>query len=142
MKKEIPISNTYVYLGIFGDFDPETLIAEIGADPTSSAAKHSRDPGKGLPRNSTLRFAQTHATSSDEVIDVYGLADDVIGKLSGHEEKLANAIRSHDVTATLQVVLDFPVSDAISTPIIGFSKEVIRFVSEIGASIDIDTYRA
>jgi len=135
-------SKTYIYFGIRGDFDPAALAAEIGLEPTSCKAKHSRDPEKMLPPKSSLRFAQTHAPLDDPSPDIYHLADLVCGILKDHAGQIAESVRAHDLAATFQVVLDFPVSDDISTPAIGFSDEVVRFVARTGASIDIDTYRA
>ena len=135
-------SKNYVYFGIRGEFDPDELAAEIGLTPTKSLAKHSRDAERRIPRTSILRFAQTHAKDDDQVIDFYKLAESVYNKLKGHAQKIHDAVKTHDASATFQVVLDFPVSDEVSTPAIGFSEDVVRFISDTGASIDIDTYRA
>ena len=134
-------SNTYIYFGIRGEFDPNDLASRIGMAPTKSAARHSRDPERKIPRCSTLRFAQTHADAGDEAVDLYGLADAVYQKLKDHKDKIAQVVKTHDVVATFQVVLEFPVSDDVPTPAIGFSPGVVNFVAEVGASIDIDTYR-
>ena len=134
-------SGNYAYLGIRGEFDPHALAAEIGLEPTKCVAKHSRDPGRKLPRTSILRFAQTHADDDGESADVYELASAVHGKLKDFTGRIADAVKAGGISATFQVVLDFPVSDEVSTPAIGFSEEVARFISEIGASIDVDTYR-
>ena len=135
-------SNNYVYFGIRGEFDPEVLAAEIGLTPTRSLAKHSRDAERRIPRTSILRFAQTHAKDNDQSVDFYELAESVYNQLKDHAQQICDAVKAHDASATFQVVLDFPGSDEVSTPAIGFSKEVVRFISHTGASIDIDTYRA
>lgn len=136
------LSNNYVYFGIRGEFDPDVLAAEIGLVPSRSLAKHSRDAERKLPRTSILRFAQTHAEEDDQSVDFYELAETVYSQLKTHTPQIAEAVRAHDATATFQVVLDFPISDDISTPAIGFSEDVVRFIADTGASIDIDTYRA
>lgn len=135
-------SNNYVYFGIYGEFDPDVLAAKIGIEPTRSQAKHSRDPARHLPRTSILRFAQTHADENIPVVDVYELAEAVYRKLKDHRRQIADVVKAYEVSATFQVVLDFPVSDEVSTPAIGFSEDVVKFISDVGASIDIDTYRA
>ena len=38
------------------------------------------------------------------------------------------------------MVLEISSDDAISTPIIGFDPEVVGFLGNIGANIDIDSY--
>lgn len=35
-----------------------------------------------------------------------------------------------------------PVADEVPTPILAFSERVVRFVAAVGASIDLDWYRA
>ena len=134
-------SKSYIYFGIHGEFDPDLLAAEIGVKPTMSMAKHARVPEKQLPRHSLLRFAQTYADDSAGFTDIYELSESVYRQLKDYKKQIASAVKVHSVEATFQVVLYFPVSDDISTPAIGFSKEVVAFIAEVGASIDIDTYR-
>jgi hypothetical protein len=43
--------------------------------------------------------------------------------------------------AVLEVVLTITLDETKSTPAIGFDSRVISFLHEVGASIDIDTYR-
>jgi hypothetical protein len=84
--------------------------------PTKSAAKHSRDLERKIPRCATIRFAQTHAGDDDGAVDVYDLAEAVYRKLKDHKNQIADAVKAHDLAATFQVVLDFPVSDEVPTP--------------------------
>ena len=136
-------SKNYAYLGIYGDFDPEDMASLIGIEPSHSEAKHSKViRGRKLPQTSVLRLGQKHAEVIDGFVDVYKLTEDVYLELRDHAENIRNAIKSKNASAILQVVLDFPVADEISTPAIGFSSEVVEFANNVGASIDIDTYRA
>lgn len=134
-------SANYIYFGLAGDFDPDAVSSEIGVVPTRSVAKHSKDRQRGIPRCSLLRFAQTHADAEGQVLDFYDLAEQVIDQLEPFTESFAAAVKTHGAKATLQVVLEFPVAEEISTPALGFSERVIRFVAATDASIDIDTYR-
>ena len=136
-------SKNYAYLGIYGDFDPDDMASLIGIEPSQSEAKHSKViRGRKLPQASVLRLGQKHAEVIDGFVDVYKLTEDVYLELRDHTKDISNAIKSKDASAVLQVVLDFPISDEVSTPAIGFSREVIEFANDVGASIDIDTYRA
>lgn len=135
-------SPNYIYFGLAGDFDPELVASEVGIKPTRSAAKHSKNLERKIPRESLLRFAQTHADADGGVLDIYGLAERVVAQLEPFTRQFKDAATKYDAEAMFQVVFYFPISDEISTPIIGFSKRVVQFIAATGASIDIDTYRA
>lgn len=136
------MTNNYIYFGLAGEFNPDDVAREIDLSPCKSEAKHSRDTERKLPRCSLMRFAQTHADQNAQVLDIYKLADKVVEQLEPFTEQFATVIKKHDAEATMQVVFDFPVSDDVSTPVLGFSKRVIQFVAAMNASIDMDSYRA
>ncbi len=46
-----------------------------------------------------------------------------------------------NLSPRLEVVLWFSVNEEHSTPAIGFEVDTIKFLGEIGAFIDIDTYK-
>lgn len=131
----------YIYLGLAGEFDPDAVAREIDLAPTRSAAKHSRNAERKLPRCSLIRFGQTHAATKNGVLNIYELAEKVVGQLEPYTLQFAEAISKYKAEATFQVVFEFPVSEEVSTPILGFSTRVIRFVAATGASIDMDSYR-
>jgi hypothetical protein len=130
----------YVYFGLSGDFDPVAVSSRIGISPGECVAKHSKNALRRIPRTSLLRYAQTE--SEAEVIDVYEMAEKAVDLLEPHLESITSAIEEFNAEATFNVVLDFPLSDDVSTPAIGFSRRVVAFVAAVKASIDIDTYRA
>lgn len=133
--------NNYIYFGLTGEFDPTEVAQEIDLAPMRSAGKHSKNPEKRIPRCSIMRFAQTDADQNEEVLDVHALADRLVEQLEPYAEQFASAIKKHDAKATLHVVFSFPVSEEVSTPILGFSNRVIRFLTSTGATIDMDSYR-
>jgi len=135
-------SPNYIYFGLAGDFNPELVARAIDLEPTEIRAKHSRNPERKLPRCSFMRFAQTHADDSFEVLDIYDLAEKVVDQLEPYTQQFIDAVMNHNAESTFQVVFEFPVSDEVSTPALGFSKRVIHFVAATHASIDIDSYRA
>jgi glutaredoxin-related protein len=45
------------------------------------------------------------------------------------------------LSAVLQVVLRITMDDTKSMPAIGFDENTIKFLSNVGAFIDVDTYR-
>lgn len=134
------LPKSYVYFGIRGDFDAGKLAADIPLDPVECVTKHSRNPLRELPRTSIVDYCRIESDSS--LVDIYDLAERVVAHLEPHQDQIRTAISSYLATANLQVVLYFPMSEEISTPIFGFSERVIRFLGKVGASIDIDSYRA
>ncbi|MBK1832382.1 DUF4279 domain-containing protein [Verrucomicrobiaceae bacterium R5-34] len=129
----------YVYFGLKGDFDPVRVDEMIPLDSDMCLAKHSREPHFKTPVSSILRYAELN--TEDDLIDIYDLADRAVDILSPYTELFVDAIKKHKATATFQAVIQFPNSEEISTPAIGFSERVVRFISSVGGSIDIDTYR-
>ena len=131
-----------IYFGLRGDFDPDDVARDIDLSPTEAVAKHARSPARRIPRCALMRYAQTYADPGEPVLDLDKLADEVVSKLEPYTAQFAKAIHEHRATATLQVVFEFPVSDEESTPVLGFSNRVARFVAATGARIDVDSYRA
>ena len=64
----------------------------------------------------------------------------LISRLQAHADKIVQAKRQFGLTAYLEVVLWISVDEATSTPAIGFDMNVISFLYEVGAHIDVDTY--
>lgn len=132
-------NTAFVYLGFYGDFDPIAISKLIPLVPNKCEAKHSRNKHARIPRSSILRYAQTG--TQNVVPDIYDLADRTVEILLPYEDILKYISAEYCDRVKLQVVMNFTADENISTPVIGFDLEVLRFVSSIGASIDIDTYR-
>ena len=122
-----------VYFGLFGDdFDPESLT--IGVDPTRTRRK-----AEPIPKHSSWIFSS--GKQRGEIIDVYKMASSVVSALRPHAERIVEAKRTHKLEAILEVVLTISADESTSTPAIGFDSDVIAFLNQVGASIDVDTYR-
>jgi hypothetical protein len=135
----MPSPTAYVYFGIHGDFNPHAFAERIQLSPDKCVAKHASNPEPKLPKTSFLRYAQVETFS--ELIDIYELTERSVDILEQYSDSFATAIRDFNAIATFQVVLHFPVSEDIATPIFGFSTKVVSFIASQGASVDIDTYR-
>ena len=128
-----------VYFALDGDdFDPDEVTKFIGIEPTSIMRKGSKAGGK-LPKISSW------AVSTDKVvnesIDVFDMATEIINILKPKKELIIQAIEHFKIKPRLEVVLSFSVNQELSTPAIGFEPETVSFLGEIGAFIDIDTYK-
>ncbi len=122
-----------VYFGLFGDdFDPEVL--SIGIAPTRIRRK-----AHPTPKHSSWVYSSGKVR--DDLIDVYEMASSLVAALEPHADRIVEAKRAYGLEAVLEVVLTITLDETKSTPAIGFDSRVISFLSRVGASIDIDTYR-
>ena len=135
----MPHYTALAYLSFSGDFDALELSEMTALQPCSRMQRHHLDEKRKIPEVSTLHYGQVE--SFEAIPDIYDLADSVVAKLSNYQHEIVAMTENPDCEVTFQVVLYFPVSEETSTPIIGFSRSALAFINELGASIDIDTYR-
>ena len=122
-----------VYFGLFGDdFDPESL--SLGISPTQTRLR-----GSPIPKYSSWMLSTEKIVA--EVVDVYSLAASLVRLLLPYEANIIDAMKRHKLEAVLEVVLTISPDETLSTPAIGFDADVVSFMSRVGGSIDIDTYR-
>lgn len=122
-----------VYFMLYGDdFDPDAL--PIGLRPTKTAHK-----GTPLPRESSWEFSGEKIQA--DYINIYEMSSPLVAILRPYAQEIRNSIRMFKLEAKLQVVLKITPNPTISTPAVGFDPDVISFLSEVGAYIDIDIYR-
>lgn len=123
-----------VYLGVYGDeFDPDTFTRLVGLTPTSTRCK-------APPRYKTAKWTLSAGAVKTDFIDVYSMANDLAALLEPYAEKIAAAKAELKLDVVFQVVLWISKNEFVSTPAIGFEVKVVRLLSAIGASIDVDTY--
>lgn len=128
-----------VYFALDGDdFDPDEVTKFIGIEPTSIMRKGSKAGGK-LPKKNSWVVSTENVVN--EYIDVFDMASEIISILKPKKDQIIRAIEQFKVTPRLEVVLWFSVNQEHSTPAIGFEPETVAFLGEIGAFIDIDTYK-
>jgi hypothetical protein len=77
----------------------------------------------------------------DEVVDVYAMSSKLVSRLAGSSESIKQLMAELRLSAVLQVVLRITMDDTKSMPAIGFDENTIKFLSNVGAFIDVDTYR-
>ncbi|MCA9232922.1 MAG: hypothetical protein KDA57_19900, partial [Planctomycetales bacterium] len=69
------------------------------------------------------------------------IADALVSQLSSKVSEINSAREKFGAEAYLEVVLHISCDENISTPALGFTHPTVAFLSEVGAYIDIDTYR-
>lgn len=122
-----------VYFALFGsDFDPDLL--ELGIRPTKTLRR-------GDPRPKHSSWILSTDTVVSDLVDVYALSTTLIESLIPHEARIVAAMKEHKLEAVLEVVLRISPDESVSTPAIGFDAPVVAFMSRVGGSIDVDTYR-
>jgi len=124
----------YVHFTLYGDnFNPDDLTKFIGVQPTSTKVKGSPTPKKSMWEYSTDKI-------ENDIIDIYEMSSFVVSQLSPYTNNIRKAIEAFNLEATLSVALWLTSDEAKSTPAIGFDSNVISFLHEVGATIDVDTY--
>lgn len=128
-----------VYFALDGEnFDPNELTKFLGIDPTSIKLKGSKIPGQ-IPKRSSWELSTENVVN--DYIDVYKMSSEIINKLLPVKKLIIEAKDRFDVVPRFEVVLWFSMNEEHSTSAIGFDANTINFLSEIGAFIDIDTYK-
>ena len=128
-----------VYFALDGDnFEPDEVSRFLGLEPTDVLRKGTKVPGK-IPVRSSWELSTENIV--DEGIDIFEMAEEIVQKLRPKKDKIIEAINKFNLKPRFEVVLWFSVNEEHSTPAIGFESETVKFLGEIGAFIDIDTYK-
>ncbi len=127
-----------VYFSLHGNgFDPNEVSRFLGIEATSIMIEGSRIKDIA-PKQSAWMYSTDKVIS--ETLDIYKLSDQLLETLIPIKAKIIDAIKKYDLDPNLQVVLWISQHEEHSTPAIGFRAETIKFLAEVGSSIDIDTY--
>ena len=128
-----------VYFALDGDdFDPDEVTDFLGIEPTSIMRKGSNVPGR-IPRMNSWELSTDNIVN--DYIDVFEMSTEIIKKLKSKKELILQAKERFNVLPRFEVVLWFSMNEEHSTPAIGFEVETVNFLGEIGAFVDIDTYK-
>ncbi len=128
-----------VYFALDGDnFDPNEMTDFLGLAPTSIKLKGSRVPGR-IPKMNTWELSTENVVN--DYINVFEMAEEIVNKLRPIKDLIIKAKERFNVSPRFEVVLWFSMNEEHSTPAIGFEVDTVEFLGEIGAFIDIDTYK-
>jgi len=115
-------------------FNPDHVTQYLGIQPTSVDASGA---GSDLSKPALSAWELSTETLTDDV-DVYKLTDDLIKKIEPVKDKIVEICKSHNLSPRIGVVLVLSVDKNENVPEVGFGARTIRFLSEIGAFINID----
>lgn len=131
-----------VYFSFWGgDFNPDDISKLLGIEPTKIYKKGERIIGEGTPTSS--QWILSEGIVKEDVIDIYKMSSNLISKLKPLEKRIIEIVGKYKLKTALQVNIDFAPHkmfdwENIDAAEIGFEPEVIRFLSNVGASIDVD----
>lgn len=128
-----------MYLGIRGDFKPDEVAKYISLKPWESKERGERCKERDLPRCSILDYGLVEVTV--DMPDLYDMSEELIDMLEPHKSEFIEVSRKFDVGLCWTTCLWMMTDQSVSTPPIGFSSRVCKFIGDLGASIDIDLYR-
>ncbi len=115
-------------------FNPDDITRLLGIEPTSVNAAGANS-GLDNPVISSWELSTDNITDD---VDVYDLTDIIIKQLEPVREKILQVIKSHNLSPRIGVVLVLSVDRDESVPDVGFGARTIRFLSEIGAFINVE----
>lgn len=128
-----------VYFALDGDdFDPKEVTKLLGIEPTTVLFKGKSSKGYMVRKTSWILTTENLIR---DYIDVFEMSSEIATQLIDKKEKLLEVIKRFKLIPRLEVVLRFSTMDEVSMPAIGFEVETVKFLGEIGAHIDIDTYQ-
>lgn len=131
-------SNSSVYFAFKGDnFDPNIVTGELGIEPTDSW--RAGEPGKYIQQQKYSGW--TLKSTSDELLDMDKLVNEVVAQLSEKIELINNLKQRLNLDTVLEIVMYIDIKEEQSTPYLGHTSEVINFLHRTGTTTDVDIYR-
>lgn len=128
-----------VYFALDGDdFNPDEITEFLGVAPTSVRRKGTKIPGK-VPKMNSWELSTEQVVS--DFVDVFAMSTEIINQLKPIKDRIIQAKERFNASPRFEVVLWFSMNKEHSTPAIGFEVETVVFLGEIGAFVDIDTYK-
>lgn len=115
-------------------FNPDDITRLLGVEPTSVNAAGANS---GLDKPVISSWELSTETVIDD-FDVYDLTNDLIKQIEPIKEKLLEVIKSHNLSPRIGVVLVLSVDKDETVPDVGFGARTVRFLSEVGAFINVD----
>jgi hypothetical protein len=115
-------------------FNPDDITRLLGIEPTKVDASGTMG---SLDKPVLSLWELSTGTVTDDV-DIYKLTESIIKQLDPVKEKILQVAKSHNLSPRMGVVLELSVDKGESVPDVGFGARTIKFLSEIGAFINID----
>ena len=115
-------------------FNPDDVTRILGIEPTSTDASGMR----GSLDKPALSFWELSSDTATDDIDIYKLTDDLIKQIEPAKEKIIEIAKNLNLSPRIEIVLTLSVDKNESEPELGVGARAIRFLSEIGAFVNVD----
>jgi hypothetical protein len=123
------------YFALVGyHFDPDQVTESLGMEPTATDDAGTR----GSLDKPVISSWEVSTDTVEDDVDVYALTDTIIKQIEPVKEKLMEVIKKQNLSPRIGVVLTLSVDKDETAPDVGFGARTIRFLSEIGAFIDVE----
>jgi len=123
------------YFALVGyHFDPDHITEALGIEPTATDDSGTR----GSLDKPVISSWEVSTDTAEGDVDVYELTDTIVKKIEPIKEKLLEVIKKQNLSPRIGVVLTLSVDKDETAPDVGFGARTIRFLSEIGAFIDVE----
>lgn len=123
------------YFGLSGyHFNPDDITRVLGIEPT-------RVNAGGMAGSLDKPSISSWEISTDmmtEDVDVYELTDILFKKLEPIKDEILQICKSHNLSPRIGVELVLSIDKNESCPDVGFGARLVKFLSDIGAFINID----
>ena len=128
------LETSYIYLGLRCDFDPVEITSQISMPPSKSIAKHSKSIENRIPRCTLVDYGRAEHTS--ECPDLEEMSRELFKQLAPYRDEFIAISKKAGITITCNTCLWMLHDLYVSTPPIGFCSDLVRFLGELGASIE------
>lgn len=126
------------YFALVGyHFDPADITRLLGLQPTSVNDAGARS-GLDNPVISSWEISTDTVDSDEEEVDTYKLTEDILKQVEPAKEMIIDVCKSHNLSPRLGLVLTLSIDKDETRPEVGFGTRVIRFLSEVGAFVNVD----
>lgn len=126
------------YFALVGyHFDPADITRLLGLEPTMVNDAGARS-GLDNPVISSWELSTETVTGDEEEVDIYKLTEALLKQIEPVKDKVIEICNNHNLSPRIGVVLTLSIDKDAASPEVGFGTRVIRFLSDIGAFINVE----
>ncbi|MEE9447686.1 MAG: DUF4279 domain-containing protein [Arenicellales bacterium] len=124
-----------VFFSLAGyQYNPDEITELLGLTPTTVVNDGASSPTE-KPAISVWELSLDNVAGD---VDIFALTDDLIKLLEPEKDAIINVIESHNLSPKLGVVLTLSTDENQAPLDLGFRGLSLKFLSDIGAVIDVD----
>ncbi|MNW46525.1 hypothetical protein D3C74_238240 [compost metagenome] len=128
-------TNVMVKFSICGDeFNPQIITNQLNIHPQEYWLKGDNVSGKSIIRNKSCWRV---STGYQESLDINNQLNEIIEPFRGRSDKLIELMLVHNLEIIISIVINIEGNQKTA---MYFNRQVIKFIYQINAEIDIDLY--